>query len=395
MTASSSGRASRPIRLAGGGMPPQPVEVRWEVAEDEAMRRIVKQRQRTAAAASGATRCTSRSMGSKPTVAYWYRFQAGGATSRIGRTRTLPKAEDDVARLRFAFASCQHYETGFFTAYRHMAKKISISCSTSATTSTRARAATTSRAVTRGSSSRRSTTIATATPSTSSIPICRRRTRPSPSSSPPTITKSTTTTPRTSRSRTIRATSSWPGVPPPTRPTTSTCRCGARSLPMRTGDSAVPPVHLRAACVLLRPRHAAVSQRSALRRRPEGAVPGSRRSRAIAARRARRNDGCSTGFGRSERRWNVLPQQVMMAKVDQFPGAEERFSMDQWSAYDAAARGCWSSSRRAAPRIPSCSPATSTRNWVNDLKVDFKNANAPIVGDRIRGHVHHIGRRRR
>ena len=24
-------------------------------------------------------------------------------------------------RLRFAFASCQHYETGFFTAYRHMA----------------------------------------------------------------------------------------------------------------------------------------------------------------------------------------------------------------------------------------------------------------------------------
>ena len=31
--------------------------------------------------------------------------------------RTLPE------RLRFAFASCQHYETGFYTAYEHMARE--------------------------------------------------------------------------------------------------------------------------------------------------------------------------------------------------------------------------------------------------------------------------------
>ena len=40
--------------------------------------------------------------------------------SRVGRTRTLPAAGAPVNQLRMAFVSCQHYETGFFTAYRHM-----------------------------------------------------------------------------------------------------------------------------------------------------------------------------------------------------------------------------------------------------------------------------------
>ena len=54
---------------------------------------------------------------------YWYRFMAGGAVSRVGRTRTLPETGIGIARLRFAFASCQHWEQGYFTAYRHMAEE--------------------------------------------------------------------------------------------------------------------------------------------------------------------------------------------------------------------------------------------------------------------------------
>lgn len=45
----------------------------------------------------------------------------GDAISPIGRTRTAPALGARLDRLRFAFASCQHYETGFFTAYKHMA----------------------------------------------------------------------------------------------------------------------------------------------------------------------------------------------------------------------------------------------------------------------------------
>src|SRR5207249_217753 len=50
---------------------------------------------------------------------YWYRFRAGGQVSAIGRTRTAPP-NGGGDRLRLAFASCQQYEQGYFTAYRHM-----------------------------------------------------------------------------------------------------------------------------------------------------------------------------------------------------------------------------------------------------------------------------------
>ncbi|HZN37069.1 MAG TPA: alkaline phosphatase D family protein, partial [Pirellulaceae bacterium] len=53
---------------------------------------------------------------------YWYRFRAGDATSPIGRTRTLPAADVMPQRLKMAFASCQNFEQGLFTAYEQMAK---------------------------------------------------------------------------------------------------------------------------------------------------------------------------------------------------------------------------------------------------------------------------------
>ena len=61
-----------------------------------------------------------RSQGLKPDRWYWYQFKAGGDTSPIGRARTFPPAEQCRTQLRFAFASCQHYESGLFTAYEHM-----------------------------------------------------------------------------------------------------------------------------------------------------------------------------------------------------------------------------------------------------------------------------------
>ncbi len=106
--------------LNGGGMPPEPIDVRWEVADGESMRRIVK-RGRATAAAGWAHSVHVEVDGLDASRPYWYRFHAGEATSPVGRTRTLPRPGDEVDRLRFAFASCQHYETGFFTAYRHLA----------------------------------------------------------------------------------------------------------------------------------------------------------------------------------------------------------------------------------------------------------------------------------
>jgi alkaline phosphatase D len=111
-----------PDPLQGGGMPPSNVDVRWEVATDESMRRIVKRG--SAVASPGFAHAVHAEVnGLESDRWYWYRFDVGGAASPIGRARTLPKRDAVKERLRFAFASCQHYEQGYYAAHRHLAQE--------------------------------------------------------------------------------------------------------------------------------------------------------------------------------------------------------------------------------------------------------------------------------
>ncbi|MBL9214896.1 MAG: alkaline phosphatase D family protein [Opitutaceae bacterium] len=113
--------APKPLEV-GGGMPPEPVEVSWQIAEDEAMTRVVQSGKATANPA-WAHSVHVEVEGLKPDRWYWYQFKAGGEISPRGRTRTMPPAGSMPDRLRFAFASCQKYETGFYTAYEHMVRE--------------------------------------------------------------------------------------------------------------------------------------------------------------------------------------------------------------------------------------------------------------------------------
>ena len=91
--------------------------VEWEVAADESMKKVVS-RGSTTAEPEWANSVHVEPQGLDPDRWYWYRFSTPQAQSPIGRTRTAPA--DIAQRLRFAFASCQHYEQGYFAAYRHM-----------------------------------------------------------------------------------------------------------------------------------------------------------------------------------------------------------------------------------------------------------------------------------
>ncbi len=104
-----------------GELDPAAIPVRWEVAADESMKLIVLSGETTAEPA-WAHSVHVEVRGLEPDRWYWYRFVAGDAASQTGRTRTAPAAGAEVARLRFAFASCQQYEQGWFSAYRHMAR---------------------------------------------------------------------------------------------------------------------------------------------------------------------------------------------------------------------------------------------------------------------------------
>ncbi len=109
-------------RLTGGDLPDQ-VEVRWEVAHDEAFRRIAARGVETAQA-SWAHSVHAEPRGLVPGRWYWYRFQALGERSAVGRTRTAPSVDAATGAgspLRFAIASCQRYEAGHYAAWRDVA----------------------------------------------------------------------------------------------------------------------------------------------------------------------------------------------------------------------------------------------------------------------------------
>ncbi|MGH8929404.1 MAG: alkaline phosphatase D family protein [Egibacteraceae bacterium] len=104
----------------GGGMPAGDAPVEWEVATDEAMAQIVGTGSEAATAADGHSVHVDVT-GLSPARPYWYRFRASGELSPVGRTNTAPPPGSSPDRLALAFASCQHYEAGYYTAYRHMA----------------------------------------------------------------------------------------------------------------------------------------------------------------------------------------------------------------------------------------------------------------------------------
>lgn len=112
--------APRPMEL-DGGMEGLRVTVNWEVAEDDAFKKIVKSGRATAAPElSYSVHVDVDGLGSDRW--YWYRFSTGAATSQVGRFRTTP-APGVITPLKLAFSSCQHWEQGHFTALEHMARE--------------------------------------------------------------------------------------------------------------------------------------------------------------------------------------------------------------------------------------------------------------------------------
>jgi alkaline phosphatase D len=109
-----------PDPLNGGGLEQQTVPVDWSVASDEMMKHIVRRGTAQANPVLGHS-IHVEARGLEPSRWYWYQFRAGSELSPIGRTRTAPAPADSRKSLSFVFASCQHYEHGYFTAFRHLA----------------------------------------------------------------------------------------------------------------------------------------------------------------------------------------------------------------------------------------------------------------------------------
>jgi len=102
-----------------GGMSGGDVTLRYEIANDDAMKDVVRHGAATAEQ-KFAYSVHLDTAGLQPGRPYWYRFQSGDAVSPIGRAITLPAPGTSLDALRFGFVSCANYEHGYFSAYRHL-----------------------------------------------------------------------------------------------------------------------------------------------------------------------------------------------------------------------------------------------------------------------------------
>ncbi|NMN98851.1 alkaline phosphatase D family protein [Antrihabitans stalactiti] len=103
-----------------GGMPDHPVTVHYEVSHDEGFTNLARSGSVVATRALGYS-VHPELFGLEPDRVYYYRFRTDDVVSPVGRTRTTPLPGSRKAALRFAFASCQAWHDGFYTAYDHMA----------------------------------------------------------------------------------------------------------------------------------------------------------------------------------------------------------------------------------------------------------------------------------
>ncbi|MFI6264971.1 alkaline phosphatase D family protein [Micromonospora sp. NPDC051006] len=115
--------APSPLNADGqGGMANADVTVEWQVSTTDRFTSLV---------ASGSVVARYADAHSVHVIAgglaadsdYYYRFRAQGHISPVGRTRTAPAPSSFGRDLVMAFASCAHYETGYYTAYRRMAEE--------------------------------------------------------------------------------------------------------------------------------------------------------------------------------------------------------------------------------------------------------------------------------
>ncbi|HLP50626.1 MAG TPA: alkaline phosphatase D family protein [Chitinophagales bacterium] len=97
-----------------------PVNVNWQIALDTNFNSVVNS---GVAATDSTVDYTIKvdATGLQPNTWYYYRFTYDTLKSIIGRTKTLPVGM--VNNLRFAVASCQDYQDGFYNAHRHLSQR--------------------------------------------------------------------------------------------------------------------------------------------------------------------------------------------------------------------------------------------------------------------------------
>jgi alkaline phosphatase D len=372
-----------PEPLQGGGMPRERLAVRWRIAADDRMRRIVRQGS-AMAAPELAHSVHVEAGGLEPARDYWYQFSIGGEESSIGRTRTAPAPSQTPSEFRFAFASCQHFEQGLFTAFEHMAEE-SLDAVIHLGDYIYEGAAQNGRVRRHNSAEIES--------------LADYRNRYALYRGEPLLQQ-------------VHARFPWI--------VTWDDHELDNNYAGETPEDGMPPARFlerRANAYQAYYEHMPL-RRSSLPRGSRMQLYRALRFGSLAeftvldTRQYRTDQPCGDGnkpqcpaalvesatmlgpaqerwlldrLSRSSARWNVIAQQVMMAKVDRMPGPEHAYSMDQWSGYEAARRRILVFLEERRPSNPVVITGDIHSNWVADLKHNWQDPASPALATEFVG----------
>lgn len=367
--------------LHGGGMPMAPATVTWEVASDDKMSKIVKRGTETATA-EWAHSVHAEVTGLEADHWYWYRFRVGDHVSPIGRTRTMPKTGASVDRLKFAFASCQHYEQAYYTAYRSMASEdldvvffLGDYIYEGAPIKDRPRLHVGPELTT----------------------LQDYRDRYAQYKMDPLLQAAHANAPWIMTWDDHEVANNYANLVSAKNDPTDifTARRAAayhayyEHQPMR--KSSMP--HNASAQMYRQFQYGTLASFFVLDTRQfrddQPCDDGTKPLCAAALEPTRTIMGPTqkqwlyNGLDRSRTAWNVIPQQVMMGAVDQGGGGEPRYSMDQWPGYFPELMDVMGFLERRKPANPVVLTGDIHSNWVNDLKADFRKPQSATVGTEL------------
>jgi len=370
-----------PDALNGGGMGTQSVEVKWELASDEQMKNIVASGTAVAAPDLGHA-VHVEVFGLQPARWYWYRFTAGNEVSPLGRTRTAPAAGVMVERFNLAFASCQHYETGLYTAYQHMCEEnldlvvfLGDYIYEYATIEGRVR-------------KHNGKEI---------MSLTDYRNRYALYKSDPLLQRAHAQFPWIVTWDDHEVANNYAGLYVPTQQTGVEARRAAayqayfEHMPLR-------PSLLRQGPYMDLYRDLSFGRLIEMQvldtrqfRTPQPCGDGTKEpcdgvydSQATIMGRAQKR-WLLRNLDRSPARWNVLAQQVMMTQLNMDPGEGRKFSMDKWAGYNVELKDVMRFLAQRKPNNPIVLTGDIHSNWVTDLKADFDKPESAVVGAEFTG----------
>ncbi|AFY90141.1 alkaline phosphatase D family protein [Chroococcidiopsis thermalis] len=373
-----------PDPLEGGGMPAESVVVQWQVATDENMRQILQQGE-AIATPEFAHAVHVEVEGLQPGRWYWYRFQAGDAESPIGRTRTTAALNEALGQLTFAFASCQDWQNGYYTAHQNLAKEdVEL-------------------VVFLGDyiydgGSRTDSVRSHRTPAAVSLADYRNRyalykTDPNLQAAHAAFPWIVTWDDHEVQNNYAGDRSSFGDSPSAFgRRRAAAYQAYYEHMPLRR-DRAPQGSRLQ---LYRRFTFGDLAQFNILDTRqyrtqqPCGGGFKSRCQEAFAASATmmghQQEQWLFRGLTRSAARWNILAQQTVLAQFDVDPRSRsELFNLDQWDGYVEARQRLLKFLAQRQPANPIVITGDVHSSWVHDLKLDFKNPNSPTVGTEFVG----------